>query len=269
VTTGHDSWSALAGEAVAIWERNAAFWDERMGEGNDFQKLLVEPATDRLLEPVAGMRVLELACGNGLYARHLAGLGCEVLAVDGSQAMLEHARARTKTDRIEYRQCDITDGAALHTLGPGPFDGAVSNMALMDVADIAPLFEALPALLAPGAPFVFSLTHPCFNGGDISVVAERYENETGELVTRYAMKRSRYASGGPHRGVAIAGQPVPQWYFDRTLSALFGEAFRAGWVLDGLEEPVFPPGHTPRGDGPSWDNLPDIPPVLVARVRHR
>jgi hypothetical protein len=111
--------------------------------------------------------------------------------------------------------------------------------------------------------------HPCFNGVDHSIVAERTETEEGELVTSYAVKLGQYATERPHRGVAIAGQPVPQWYFSRTLATLFGEAFRTGWVLDGLEEPIFPADHAPRSDGPNWDNLPDIPPVLVARVRHQ
>ena len=47
--------------------------------------------------------------------------------------------------------------------------------------------------------------------------------------------------------------------------------FAAGFVLDGLEEPVLPEGAEGRppswGKRPfSWENFRDIPPVLVCRL---
>jgi hypothetical protein len=47
---------------------------------------------------------------------------------------------------------------------------------------------------------------------------------------------------------------------------LFGAFFRAGFVLDGLEEPRFAQDRPDSDDRTlSWFNLPGIPPVLVAR----
>jgi len=59
-------------ETRTAWEGNAAYWDERMGEGNDFVNVLIWPAVQRLLELQPNWRVLDAACGNGLYARRLA-----------------------------------------------------------------------------------------------------------------------------------------------------------------------------------------------------
>lgn len=64
------------------------------------------------------------------------------------------------------------------------FDAAVCNMALMDIPDIVPLAEAVPRLLRPNAPFVFSTTHPCFNRLGVRLVAER-EEVAGEVVARH------------------------------------------------------------------------------------
>src|SRR5947208_1769190 len=82
-------------ETRRIWDQNATFWDERMGDGNDFQRLLVAPASERLLNLQPGETVLEIACGNGVFARHLARLGTHVVATDFSTQMLERARARS------------------------------------------------------------------------------------------------------------------------------------------------------------------------------
>ena len=57
-------------------------------------------------------------------------------------------------------------------------------MALMDIPDIVPLAEAVPRLLRPNAPFVFSTTHPCFNRLGVRLVAER-EEVAGEVVARH------------------------------------------------------------------------------------
>ena len=45
-------------------------------------------------------RILDLACGTGLFALHLAGKGYEVVGVDKSQDMLDVARRRSNAQRL-------------------------------------------------------------------------------------------------------------------------------------------------------------------------
>jgi 2-polyprenyl-3-methyl-5-hydroxy-6-metoxy-1,4-benzoquinol methylase len=256
-------------ETRAAWNENAAFWDQRMGEGNDFVEVLIWPATERLLELHPGERVLDIACGNGLTSRRLAAMGAQVVAFDFADQMIAHALQRTTdhADRIQYHVLDATDEAALLALGEGQFDAALCNMALFDMAEVEPLMRALARLLRPGGRFVFSVIHPCFNSAHIAHVAE-LEDREGEFVTVYSIKVFSYISSTVARGAAIPGQPKPQLYFHRPLQTLFGAAFEVGFMLDGLEERAFPADH-PSGRNPlSWGgNFSEIPPVLVARVR--
>jgi 2-polyprenyl-3-methyl-5-hydroxy-6-metoxy-1,4-benzoquinol methylase len=256
-------------ETRQVWNENAAFWDERMGEGNDWVEVLIWPATERLLDLQPGEHVLDIACGNGLTSRRLANMGAEVVAFDFAADMIAHARARTEefAGRISYSVLDATDGAALLALGEGQFDAALCSMALFDMAEIEPLMRALARLLRPGGRFVFSMLHPCFNSAHIAHVAEMEDRE-GEIVTVYSVKVFGYITPTMARGVAIPGQPKPQLYFHRPLQVLLGAAFDAGFVLDGLEERAFPPDHPPGGNPLSWGaKFCEIPPVLVARVR--
>ncbi len=258
-------------ETRQIWDQNASFWDERMGDGNDFQRLLVAPASERLLNLQPGETVLEIACGNGVFARHLARLGIHVVATDFSTQMLEYARARSSEygDRIEYRLLDATSEEQIVALGRQRFDAAVCNMAIMDMAEIDPLMRGIGQVIKPGGRFVFSLCHPCFNNnGSIHCVEDATVN--GNIVTTYAIKTTTYLHSGPAKGVAMIGQPASQYYFDRPLHVLFNACFRAGLMLDGLEEPAFNHPH----DGSkvdsmvvSWTYYKEIPPVLVARLR--
>jgi 2-polyprenyl-3-methyl-5-hydroxy-6-metoxy-1,4-benzoquinol methylase len=256
-------------EAREAWNQNAAFWDERMGEGNDFFEMLIWPATERLLDLRPGERVLDIACGNGLTSRRLAAVGAEVVAFDFAEEMIAHALQRTTeyADRIDYLVLDATDEAALLTLGEHRFDAALCNMALFDMAEIQPLMRALARLLRPGGRFVFSVLHPCFNNPHVVQVAEMQDQE-GELVTVYSVKVFGYLSPTVSQGLAMHDQPKPQLIFHRPLQALFGTCFEAGFVLDGLAERSFPPDH-PVGWHPlAWSGqFSEIPPIMVARMR--
>ena len=85
-----------------------------MGEGNHYHKLLVDPAQLRLLDIQEGDEVLEIACGNGQFARKIASLGARVIASDFAPNMIEFAKSRTTehADQIEYHVIDATDGVA-------------------------------------------------------------------------------------------------------------------------------------------------------------
>lgn len=54
-------------EVRSIWERNAEWWDDRIGDGNAFQRELIEPATLRLAAPGPGMAILDIAWGRGAW----------------------------------------------------------------------------------------------------------------------------------------------------------------------------------------------------------
>jgi SAM-dependent methyltransferase len=252
-----------------IWDKNAAYWDEYMGEGNDFVEVLCWPSIERMLDAPRGGRVLDIACGNGLTSRRLISQGYEVVAFDFSKVMIEKAIKRTHqpTDSLQYHVLDATDESALLELGEGDYDAAISNMALFDMAEIDPLFRALSSLLRPGGSFVFSVLHPCFNNPNSILLAEM-EDRSGEIRTNYSVKVSEYLSPRVDHAVALRDQPEAQLIFHRPLQVLFNAGFEAGFVLDRLEERAFPADHPPGKSSLSWGaNFNQIPPVLVARMR--
>lgn len=248
------------------WDANARWWDDRIGDGNDFQTLLIEPATERLLNIQEGDVILDAACGAGRFARRMAELGATIVAFDYSGEFVARARERTAKDApIQYHSLDAADPAALMTLGVSRFDKATCTMALMDMPEIGPLFATLPRLLRPGGSFVFSVLHPCFHSAAIQRFAELHEDEPGRHVTRVGVKISAYLSPFARKSEGIIGQPEPQWLFHRSLSALLRYGFDAGFRIDGLEEPGLPAATAPRA-GVRWHDMPEIPPIMVVRM---
>ena len=136
-----------------VWDSLAEWWDDRIGDGNPTQDLLLEPTTERMLELQPGERVLDIACGAGRFARRMAALGAEVVAFDHSERFIRRARQRTteNADRIDYRVMNASDPEALQSLGKEQFDAAVCTMGLMDMASIEPLISTLPACLSRAA----------------------------------------------------------------------------------------------------------------------
>ncbi len=199
--------SALVRETQDIWNAKAAFWDARMGDGNAFQRILLGPTCERLLAIQPDELVLDLACGNGVFARRLAEIGARVMAVDFSKRFLELARARSASfsDRIEYRLVDATNEAQLRALGERRFDAVVCNMALMDMPVIDPLLRAVSRLLVPGGRFVFSVQHPAFNSNAVRLCLEE-DGQDGTLV--YSIKVTHYLRVPPGKGLAYL---VSRW----------------------------------------------------------
>jgi len=254
-------------EVRRIWDANADWWDDRIGEGNALQRELVEPATERLIGDIAGAEILDVACGAGRFARRMAELGGSVVAFDFSERFIARARERTAADvgNIDYHVIDATDEEQLLSLGTNRFDVAVATMALMDMSTLDPLVGALRTMLKPEGRFVFSVLHPCFPPGE----AGRFMEETtadGRCATRTGVKVTRYLSPATTRGEGIVGQPEPQYYFHRPLSLLLRPAFEHGFVVDRIEEPAFQE-RAPQDVASQWHRMSEIPPVLLVRMR--
>jgi SAM-dependent methyltransferase len=249
-----------------IWDANACWWDDAIGDGNDFQTLLIEPATERLLAPTDGDTILDVACGAGRFARRMAARGARVVAFDQSERFIARARERTPGDvSVDFHVAAVEAVEATLALGPAAFDKAVCTMAIMDMPEIAPLFAMLSRVLLPDAIFVFSVTHPCFHTAAVQRFAEISEESDGSHVARSGVKVSSYLSPFARKTDGIVGQPESQWFFHRPLSTLFRFGFEHGFVVDGIEEPGLP--SAARKAGVRWSDMPDVPPILVVRMK--
>lgn len=264
----HPEWPDVTPESRDVWNTNAEYWDAKQGDdGNDWHLELIRPSVKRLLNIQLGQHILDIACGNGIFARHVADLGAQVTAFDFSADMIEHAKMRSAeyTDRIDYHVIDATNTEQLCTLGNHTIDAAVANMALMDIADIDPLLQTLPTVLKPKGTFVFAICHPCFQPPNMVKVVEEIDNE-GEMEIKHSVKISAYHTPAMHKGLAIVGQPKIQHYFHRPLYHLFAKCFDAGFAITGLEEPIFDKPAANRRSLSS-DNFSEIPLVLVVRLQ--
>jgi len=126
--------------------------------GTGLNEALEQPALWSLLpDRLDGLRVLDLGCGFGGFARAARERGArDVLALDVSANMLARAAELTHDDAIRYTRASIEQ---FHGEGM-PFDLAVSSLALHYVEHYADAVARVAQSLTPGGLFVFSVEHP-------------------------------------------------------------------------------------------------------------
>lgn len=138
----------------AIADAYERFWGDTLAP-----ELL--PALDRILAPVRpAARLLDLCCGAGQLAAAMVARGWEVVAVDGSPALL--ARARRRAPGATFAAADVRRLEADDVLAPyGPFDAVLcafdSLNHLADAAELASVCRAVARALRPGGRFVFDV----------------------------------------------------------------------------------------------------------------
>ncbi len=100
-----------------------------------------------------GERILELGCGTGIDAAHLAGLGIQVHATDISRHMLRAARKRIQRAGLSHRVTfELQSVESLPEIAEnGPFDGALSNFGVFNcVRNLEAVASRLAHLVRPG-----------------------------------------------------------------------------------------------------------------------
>ncbi|KAA5834402.1 class I SAM-dependent methyltransferase [Saccharopolyspora hirsuta] len=114
------------------------------------------PACLELLGDVAGRRVLDAACGPGLYAAELVARGAQVVGCDISERMVELASDRVP--RADFRVHDLAD--PLDWLPDGSVDLVLLALALEYLDDRVAALREFHRVLRPGGALVLSRQHP-------------------------------------------------------------------------------------------------------------
>ena len=178
-------------ESKKIWEKNAQFWDNAMGDkSNEFHREVVRPKVTELLSPNLRITfwILRVAMEIILRILHKEALRLSLLITAKKMIELAKRRQSQYAKQIEFCVADATNRKSILELKRNrAFTKAVSNMAIMDITDIEPLLMAVYELLEESGIFVFATQHPCFV----------------TLTEKYMTPHSYY-------DIAIEGQPKEQ-----------------------------------------------------------
>ena len=157
---------------------------------------------------IAGLRVLEVATGTGLIARHVADASRTMIATDYSEQMLQQARKAPCPSRLTWMTADAT---AL-PFSDGSFDAVIITNALHIMSDPDQVLEELRRVLTADG----LLIAPTFVEGPMSGV-QRFFYSMLDHFTTNAWTQATYAAFLRQRGWEIVT--------DKTLTASFPLAY--------------------------------------------
>jgi SAM-dependent methyltransferase len=214
--------------ADTSWEKSAGWYDGIIGaQGSEIYQRIVIPGALGLLKPARDERVLDLGCGQGVFARALAAKGCEVTGVDASPSLLKRAREYPSREPIQYVARD-----AAHLHGLGPFDAISAILAVQNMSHLAQVCRATTAVLQPGGRMLWVINHPCFR-----IPRQTSWGWDAEMKIQYR-RLDGYASKLSIPIVMHPGQQKSESTvsFHHGLAELMKFAFAEGLLLAGLEE---------------------------------
>ena len=169
--------------STASWDSIADQWVAHADQ-NDYRLHFLMPLTMELLGDVRGLRVLDLGCGEGGYARELARRSATVIGVDGSPRLVEVARERAAAAGLNV-DFICANASRLDGLADATFDTVLAAMSLMDVEDYPRAVAEAFRVLRSGGELLMSITHPCFNGRVSEWVRDEQGNGLHFKVDRY------------------------------------------------------------------------------------
>ncbi|MFW9893405.1 MAG: class I SAM-dependent methyltransferase [Candidatus Thorarchaeota archaeon] len=145
----------------SAWDMMAPHWLS-VEEENYHHKFRILPDVYRMLDARKGDEILDVACGKGDVARHLAQNGARVTGIDISK-MLDYAIEYEEQEPLGIRYLQLNAEKLSGTFDNAFFDKVVCNMALMDMENFKTVIQQISYLLKEDGVFVFSILHPAFS----------------------------------------------------------------------------------------------------------
>ncbi len=232
--------SKAADQKATDWGNVAGWYDQLVGDnGSEFHREVVLPGVMRLLALQPPMKVIDVACGQGVLCRLLRERGVETTGVDMAGPLIDAARERGPAD-IRYQVGDARD---LSSCPADHFDAATCVLAIQNMHPIQPVFQGIARLLKPMGKAVLVMMHPCFRGPkETSWGWDDKENVQYRRVDRYLLPRKSPIVTHP-------GKSAEQytWTFHKPIEAYVKALRQVGLLIDAIEEW---PSHKTSTSGP-------------------
>jgi len=222
--------TAAAVNPHTLWEASSAGYlkhikKETDGDGRMIRDEVLHPAMLDHLGPMAGKKVFDAGCGDGILSRTLKEQGAQVIGGDFTFDFA--SAAHTSTPPISAMNADV----AHLPIQNESFDALISNLVLMWVPDLDRSIEEFARILKPGGRAVISITHPDFNLGKFNLEDEAHP----QLILSESVREGTYLK-------MINGTNGPYPYYQRSHATYVNTCTQKGLQLvpgSGLDDVFF------------------------------
>lgn len=144
------------------WDEVANWYAGWVGKhGSNYHRQVVIPAVLDLLAPREGERILDIGCGPGVLAPHIASAGALYTGIDKSRRLIDVAR-RHHGRSGRFLIGDATRLTAIPEVACAVHDAATFVLSIQDIAPLDGALRSTAQALKRTARIVIVMTHPCF-----------------------------------------------------------------------------------------------------------
>jgi ubiquinone/menaquinone biosynthesis C-methylase UbiE len=222
------------------WGAVAPWYDAMLEENpNTFQEKVLAPNLERLIGPKPGMRILDVACGQGFFSRRWAALGATVIGSDISPELIALAKKNSPAE-ISYHVSPADDCSFVT---PGSIDVVTIVLALQNIERVTPVMKEIARVLAPGGRIFLVLNHPTFRIPKYS--SWEWDEKKRAQYRRVDAYLTEFKQ--PIEMHPGADSSIVTFSFHRPLQLYFKHLAKAGFAVTHLEEWV---SHRAATSGP-------------------
>ncbi len=220
------------------WGEVADWYDTHLSKGDTYHEKVILPNILRLVEPKKGETILDLACGQGFFAKAFAQKGATLTGIDISEELITIAKQESM--HITFH---VGSAEALSMFKDKSFDKAVIVLAIQNIEHINKVLSEVARVLKAGGTFHIVMNHPAFR------IPKRSSWEYDDKKKVQFRRVEQYASESResidmHPGMKDSPQTLS---FHRPLQYYFKLLGKAGFAVDRLEEWI---SHKSSDSGP-------------------
>jgi ubiquinone/menaquinone biosynthesis C-methylase UbiE len=209
------------------WGEVDAWYDAHLKEEDTYHTRVILPNILRLIDPKPGITILDIACGQGFFAKHLLQKGAAVIGVDISKELIARAKLHAPEGTFFVSPADN-----LSMIPHESVDRVLISLAIQNIEHAAGVIQEVARVLKKGGTLTIVMNHPAFRipkkssweyDEKSAIQYRRIEGYLSESKTTISMH-----PGQEHSPETVSFHRPLQWYV-KTIT-------NHGLLIDRLEE---------------------------------
>lgn len=219
------------------WGKVADWYDKHLEQQQQtYQQTVILPNVLRLMQIQEGERIVDIACGQGFFAREFHAAGAHVTGTDISPELIALAKKESRIFAKEL-QFHVAPADVLTPITDSSAEKITLILALQNIENLSGVMSECSRILAPHGSVHIVLNHPAFRipkhsswGWDITAHSQyrRIEKYLSESRAAIDMHPGSSASNNAKQQTTVS--------FHRPLQSYFKHATKTGFSVTRLEE---------------------------------
>jgi len=147
----------ITSETPTSWGPVDAWYDEHLSGEDTYHTRVILPNLLRLVDPKPGITILDVACGQGFFAKHFLEKGAEVIGVDIAEELIARAKIN-----VPHARFIVSPASDLSEIANESIDRAVTTLAIQNIKEAERVFAEVSRTVKKGGSYTLVLNHPAF-----------------------------------------------------------------------------------------------------------